>query len=83
MRVKTTKPDPGSTPEQSIRLTINGQPRTFQGNPSLETVLDVLGANRKHVALVLNNAVLPRDRWSDAAVKDGDSLDILVMAGGG
>ena len=35
------------------------------------------------VAVELNREIVPRDRWSETLLKDGDRLEIVHFVGGG
>jgi thiamine biosynthesis protein ThiS len=35
------------------------------------------------VAVELNREIVPRDRWSQTMLKDGDRLEIVQFVGGG
>jgi len=65
-------------------IKVNGN---FRGRPD-GTLLDLLmeeGIDRsaRGVAVALNGAVLPRSRWPETGLADGDEIEIVkVMQGG-
>jgi thiamine biosynthesis protein ThiS len=66
-----------------MKLTVNGKPHEHQDGGSLAALLDGLGANPAHTALMLNGAVVPADRWEETQLKEEDNVEILVFVGGG
>lgn len=63
-------------------LTLNGQPRPLE---QMTTVADVVAAHHGGggVAVALNGAIVPRSRWADQPVHEGDVVDLVVAAQGG
>jgi sulfur carrier protein len=68
-------------------LQINGDERTFAkqgGVPfTLAALIDSLAMKPDRVAVELNREIVPRDRWSQTHLKDGDRLEIVHFVGGG
>ena len=67
-----------------MQLNVNGTSRTF-ARPVL-TVADVvreLALEGKRIAVEKNGAIVPRSRYADTPVADGDSLEIVGAVGGG
>jgi thiamine biosynthesis protein ThiS len=65
-----------------MNLIINGEPRAFPGE-SLDALVEQLGMKSDRVAIELNRDIVPRDRWAQTALKDGDRLEIVHFVGGG
>jgi len=65
-----------------MELTINGQKRTSNAD-RLSVLLDELGMRPDRVAIELNREIVPRDRWPETPLKDGDTLEIVQFVGGG
>jgi thiamine biosynthesis protein ThiS len=68
-----------------ITLTVNGRPREVDAPIGL---VDFLVANdidpeRVRVAVAYNGEVLRREEYSQVILKNGDSLEIVRMVGGG
>lgn len=66
-----------------MKLTINGEDREFTMNLSVASLLFELGLKPDRVALELNRDLLPRDRWNETQLSDGDKLEIVHFVGGG
>lgn len=68
-----------------MKLQINGEERSFDP-PSpftLSALVDLLGMKADRVAVELNRDIVPRDRWAETGLKDGDSLEVVHFVGGG
>lgn len=66
-----------------ISVTINGEPRDFDGALTLARLMDKLALNGKRFAVEKNGGVVPRSRFSDEFLADGDRLEIVIAVGGG
>ena len=66
-----------------MRLIINGAERTFADLPDLAALVEELGMKSDRVAIELNRDIVPRARWSETPLKDGDRLEIVHFVGGG
>jgi thiamine biosynthesis protein ThiS len=67
---------------------INGEEHTF-ADPAppatftLTALIEFLNMKSDRVAIELNRDIVPRDRWSETRLKDGDRLEIVHFVGGG
>ena len=69
-----------------MKLQINGEEREFSGSPapfSLAALVETLGMKADRVAVELNRDIVPRDRWTDTHLNEGDRLEIVHFVGGG
>jgi sulfur carrier protein len=69
-----------------MKLRINGEERDFSGSPApltLAALVEILGMKADRVAVELNLDIVPRDRWAETALNDGDRLEIVHFVGGG
>ena len=66
-----------------MRLTVNGETHIHEGNGSVDALLDELGANKAHPALMVNGDVVPSGKWAETQLKENDSVEMLVFVGGG
>ena len=68
-----------------MKLQINGEPRIFD-SPSpftLAALVETLGMKPDRVAVELNRDIVPRDRWSETTLNEGDKLEVVHFVGGG
>ncbi len=66
-----------------MKLTVNGEPHIHQGNGIVDSLLDELGANKAHTALMINGDVIPSDSWANTSLNENDEVEMLVFVGGG
>jgi sulfur carrier protein len=66
-----------------IQLSINGEPRRFTPPVDVARLLQALELAGKKVAVERNGEIVPRSRYADTPLADGDRLEIVVAVGGG
>lgn len=66
-----------------IQLSINGEPRGFPAPLDLARLIEQLELAGKKVAVERNGEIVPRSRYADTPLADGDRLEIVVAVGGG
>jgi thiamine biosynthesis protein ThiS len=69
-----------------MKLQLNGDERTFGDTPTpftLAALVEILGMKAVRVAVELNREIVPRDRWAETHLHDGDRLEIVHFVGGG
>jgi len=66
-----------------MQLIINGEERSFGDLPNLAALVERLGMKGDRVAVELNRDIVPRARWSETALREGDRLEIVHFVGGG
>ena len=69
-----------------MKLQINGEERVFDDSPTLFTLaalIESLGMKPDRVAVELNRDIVPRDRWPDTKLTEGDRLEVVHFVGGG
>lgn len=66
-----------------IALTVNGELRHFDHLPSVAALVDALELAGKRVAIEKNGDIVPRSRYAETPLADGDALEIVVAVGGG
>jgi thiamine biosynthesis protein ThiS len=66
-------------------LHINGEARAFRdpAPSTLAALIESLNMKPDRVAVELNLEIVPRDRWPQTPLKDGDRLEIVHFVGGG
>jgi sulfur carrier protein len=69
--------------ERTIELWINGEVRRFEDAPDVARLLERLELAGKKVAVEMNGEIVPRSRYAETPLADGDSLEIVVAVGGG
>jgi thiamine biosynthesis protein ThiS len=66
-----------------MKLQINGDSREFSSSLTLAGLVEQLGMKQDRVAVELNHEIIPRDRWQQTNLVEGDRLEIVHFVGGG
>jgi thiamine biosynthesis protein ThiS len=67
-----------------MKLQINGEERSFDSaTPTLAALVETLGMKPDRVAIELNRDIVPRDRWAETTLHEGDKLELVHFVGGG
>ncbi len=67
-----------------MKLHINGEERDFPASSlTLAALVELLGMKADRVAVELNREIVPRDRWLETQLNDGDHLEVVHFVGGG
>jgi len=66
-----------------MKLQINGEPRDFAAPLSITALLTQLEMKSDRVAVELNRDIVPREKWNETNLADGDRLEIVQFVGGG
>ena len=67
----------------SIRIHVNGAARDFIAAPTFEELLSELALAGRRIAVERNGEIVPRSRFAEARVADGDRIEVVVAVGGG
>ena len=68
---------------QNKFLKINGAIYLFKATFTILELVDYLGFNKNLIVIDYNGIVLEKKVWQLANLKNGDSLEIISIAGGG
>ena len=66
-----------------MRVSVNGEPRDFDGPLSVFSVLESLGLDPRKLAVERNLEIVPKSTYANVTVSDGDRLEIVHFIGGG
>jgi sulfur carrier protein len=67
-----------------MKLQINGEERAFNDSSfTIAALVETLGMKADRVAVELNRDIVPRDRWVETQLNDGDRLEVVHFVGGG
>ena len=67
----------------TISLTVNGKKRELDGETELPAFLATLEVDPRLVAVAYNGEVIPRDQYARVRLREGDTLEVVRMVGGG
>ena len=69
-----------------MKLKINGETKTIIDSDEdlpLERLIQNLGYQPQLVVVELNGAIINPQEWIKTLIKDGDSLEVVTIVGGG
>ena len=66
-----------------ITVSINGTARQLPDPAGVAALIEELGLTGKRIALERNGEIVPRSRFAEQQLADGDKLEIVVAVGGG
>ena len=66
-----------------IRVLLNGAPREFPAPITFAQLLDELALAGRRLAVERNGEIVPRSRFAEAALADGDRVEVVIAVGGG
>jgi sulfur carrier protein len=65
-----------------MRVIVNGEQREI-ASARVDALLSELEYEGTHFAIALNYDVLPRSRWAETQLKNGDEIEIITPRQGG
>ena len=65
-----------------MRVIVNGEQREIASS-RVDALLGELEYEGTHFAIALNYDVLPKSRWAQTALKNGDEIEIITPRQGG
>ena len=66
-----------------IHITLNGEPRGFAAPLTFERLLEEMALAGRRVAVERNGDLVPRSRFGEERVANGDRIEVVVAVGGG
>lgn len=72
-----------SDTDQTIQLTVNGEPRRIRQGASVALLVQSLRLDPAKVAVERNLEIVPRSAYAETVLEEGDALEIVHFVGGG
>jgi len=69
--------------ENAILIQVNGERRETAAGTTVSGLLTQLGLNAGRVAIEYNLRILPKVKWEETRVAEGDRFEIVQLVGGG
>jgi len=66
-----------------VRLTVNGEDRSFDGVATIAALVSALGLEPRKLAVERNLEIVPRSAYAATSLADGDRIEIVAFVGGG
>jgi len=69
--------------EAAVRISVNGESRRIAPETRVEELLRALGIETPRVAVEYNREILPKARYGETVLCEGDDVEIVTFVGGG
>jgi sulfur carrier protein len=66
-----------------MKVELNGKPTDLDGIKTVGDLIRSKDLKPQMVAVELNGEILPRDRFDETELNDGDRLEVVHFVGGG
>ena len=68
-----------------MKIRVNGEKKLEldKENSLLSTALNLMGYKPNTIVVELNNLIINSKKWGEVKLKDGDTLEIVSIVGGG
>lgn len=66
-----------------ITINLNGEPMSVEEGTTLDGLLEGLMIKQQGMAVEVNREIMPKRLYKETSLKEGDSVEIVRMAGGG
>ena len=66
-----------------MKVVVNGEEKDISEGLTVEGLLNKLGIGKERVAVELNLDIVPKGRFGDTILKNGDRVEIVSFVGGG
>ena len=64
-------------------ITVNGEEKRFDGPLTVAGLLAALELPARKIAVERNLEIVPKSRYGETAIMDGDQIEIVQFVGGG
>jgi sulfur carrier protein len=72
-----------SSIDGQIKVVVNGKEMELKEGMVIQGLLEILDIKTNGVAVELNLEIVPKGRYVQTVLKEGDRIEIIRMAGGG
>ena len=66
-----------------IRIVLNGAPRELPAPLTFAELIDELALAGRRLAVERNGEIVPRSRFGESRLADGDRVEVVIAVGGG
>ena len=71
------------TSDAWVQVVVNGDARELPGGLTVAGLVETLGRDPRTVAVEHNGSILPRSRYGETVLADGDRVEIVHFVQGG
>lgn len=72
-----------STSNESIQLTLNGDPHSLEAGATAADLVEQLGLGGRRIAVEINEQIVPKSQLADTPLANGDQVEVVHAIGGG
>lgn len=71
--------------KRTVKITLNGQRRQIAATQTVATLLATMAIDGAvgGVAVAVNASVVPRSRWAETSLHEGDEVEVVRATAGG
>lgn len=66
-----------------MEIFVNGEEQRFETPLNVSGLLDALDLEPRKIAVERNLKIVPKSRYAETALSDGDKIEIVQFVGGG
>ncbi len=67
----------------SVKFELNGQPQRIDESLDVRELLEHFDLHRRRVAVAINTEVIPKSRYREIQIQEGDRIEVIQAVGGG
>ena len=71
------------TPNESIQLTLNGEPYAMTAGLTAADLVEQLGLGGRRIAVEINEQIVPKSQLAAPPLAAGDQIEVVHAIGGG
>ena len=66
-----------------MKIIVNGEPKVFENEINIKTLMEVLGYEKGVGAVAVNMTFVASDKYEETMLQEGDEVEILAPVCGG
>ena len=66
-----------------MQITVNGEPHEVSEGTTAAQLVEQLGLTGRRIAMERNETIVPRSRYDETVLNEGDRIEIIHAVGGG
>lgn len=66
-----------------MKIILNGEDFDSSGAETVAQLLELKNIHGGRIAVMINDAIIKKDRYGDTAISEGDRVEVIHMVGGG
>ncbi|MCG8342222.1 MAG: sulfur carrier protein ThiS [Chlorobiales bacterium] len=66
-----------------ITITLNGEQHKIRDGSTVDDILDIIGAEKQRVAVVVNENIVYPEKHSSMVLQENDQVEVLAFVEGG